>query len=420
MTDLPKNIEAEHAVLSAVLVDPDSIGRLLDRLEPGDFFDEANRLVFAAMLAVTSRGLHSDVVAVADELARTSGGFHTDAEWLSYLGSLADSPSSLLNIGTYVEIVEDSAVRRSLLTNIEKAARQTPSATTADDAVGNAERAIRETRHSRINYKTIRQVLETAIDDAGRRRAEGVPTGIAGLNAYLGGLQPEDLVLIAGRTSVGKTAFLLQLVHSVAMTGTAVGLFSLEMSEAQIAERLLSREARIESRWFRDRNVNADLESSVARATAVTSNLPIFVAGPREPTLTAIRAQARLLRFRHQIGLVVVDYLQLVRVPGARSRYEEVGAVSWGLKELAREIGTPVVAAAQLNRSVESENRAPRLSDLRESGNLEQDADVVLLLHARADDPRLIACRIAKHRNGPTGGVALNFKPEFGVFTESK
>ncbi len=420
MIDVPRNVEAERAVLSSVLLNPESFGQLLDRLEPDDFFDTSNRSVFGAMVTVHSKGLEADVVAVGDELARTGGAEKTDREWLAYLSELAGSPGSFLNVRSYIDIVEDSAVRRSLVSKISDAAQRAVTVATADDAVDMAERAVRETRHSRISYKTIREVLDAAIDGAGRRMSRGVSTGLNGLDAYLGGLQPEDLVLVAGRTSVGKTAFLLQLVRHAAGAGIVTGLFSLEMSEAQIAERLLSREARIESRWFRDRNVEADQEATVARAIGRIGDLPLYVAGPREPTLAAIRAQARLLRFRHQVGLIVVDYLQLVRVPGARSRYEEVGAVSWGLKELAREIGVPVLAAAQLNRSVENENRARRLSDLRESGNQEQDADVVILLHAKQDEPGAIICRVAKHRNGPTGGVTLKFKPEFGIFREAK
>ena len=419
MPDLPTNIPAEQAVLGGVLFDPVLFDRAVDRLDADDFYDEAHRTVFRIMSECYGRGLAPDLIVVTGEGLQQGTGFDR-VDWNTLLQSLTDIPTTLGSFDSYVDMVEDAAVRRSLISQAAKVEAEAAGGESADAAVEQAERLIRDTRQSRIGYSVIRTVLTDTLDDEGRRSPSKVDFGFGTLDKKLGGLQSGDLCLVAGRTSVGKTAFLLHLIRRICRKEMGVAFFSFEMSHAQVVERLLSSESGLDSRYFRDLSFHTGDGSRVAAAVGDIGDFPLYINTRRDASLSHVRSQARLLKHRHDIGLVVVDYLQLMRVHGSENRFTEVGAVSWGLKELALELGIPVVAGAQLNRQVEhrEESKGPKLSDLRESGNQEQDADVVLLLHSKVETPHALRCHLAKNRNGPTGITHLNFEQEFGRFKD--
>ena len=405
--------EAERAVLCAVLVDPVSWDKIRDRLQPTDFSRVEFQRVYAAMTDAVDRGFEPERV-VVETLLYEDG---DDQDWTMVLNGILTGEGSFFSVDSYTALVEDGASLRSLSQGLERAIEETGGATSASAAVAAAESIIKGVRLPVGRATALSDVISEAIDTAGRRRVPGLRTGIPKLDAYLGGIYGGDLVLVAGRPSVGKTAFLLHLARKFASDGTGVGLVSLEMGNQQLAERLLSAESLVEGRYFRDMNVQADVATRMGAAVGEISELPILIASRGAERLSHLLSEVRQMVAADGIGCLVVDYIQLVLADG-ESRQEQVALVSRRLKALAMDLDIPIVAACQLSRSAVREERSPQLNDLRESGSLEQDADTVLMLYRKNEAVQSdVVCKIAKQRNGPIGSVRLHFKHQFGTFT---
>lgn len=431
----PQNLEAEMSVLGGVLLRSDAISHVLSlALEPEDFFLPAHQDVFRGMKALFERDQPIDPVTLEAELRRQDtlgrvGG-------LAYLGELQARTPTAENVQHYARLVREAATLRQLIARTSEIQRRCYEARgPVDEFLNEAETEILQVaqRLTGGRYVHIRPLVDRAFKTIERRvemgkPVTGVPSGFPDLDRLTCGFQPGDLVLIAARPSVGKTSFALSVaMNAAARAKIPVLFFSIEMASDSIAERLLCSEAKVDSNQVRaGRHLTRAHWTQLTTAASVLTRLPIYVDDSSAPTAVEIRAKAR--RFRSdrglfasddQLGLVVIDYLQLVGTSGdAQNREQEVAQVSRALKALAKDLRLPVIAVSQLRRTAQDlESQEPRLSDLRESGALEQDADVVAFLHrARADDKAQIKLTVSKQRNGPTGQVDLVFLAEWTRF----
>jgi replicative DNA helicase len=429
----PQNVEAEQSVLGAMLLDRDAARRCLELLREEDFYREAHRRIFQAIVALVDRGEPADVITVGEELRRTGqlelvgGG--------AYLTDLAASVPTSANAGYYARIVADKSLLRRLLAVVNDIARQVYEAADEPEVLlDQAESAIfriaEERRHNRP-YAALRDVLVEAFEQIEylyehKGDVLGVPTGLKDLDRMTTGFHPAEFVVLAARPSQGKTTLSLNIAAHAAQQGVPVGVFSLEMSRDQVAQRLLCAEARVSLQRLRTGFLTDQDWPRLSRALGRLSEAPIFIDDTPNISIMELRARARRMRAEHQVGLLVIDYLQLMHTRGrAESRQQEIAEISRSLKALARELQVPVLALSQLSRAVElRETRRPQLSDLRESGSIEQDADVVVFIHqepeasrdpARQAEYQLI---VAKQRNGPTGVVPVVFLREIGRFED--
>lgn len=419
-----------------MMLDKMAVERVIEILRPEDFYREAHQRIYSAMWHLAERGEPVDLVTLTDEL-RARG--QLDAVGgVSYLTTLLDSVPTAANAEYYARIVRDRAVLRGL---IQAAAEITKAAYEPTDDVASvvdrAEQAIFSVSRMR-GERTFRPVGELAIEAWERlsQQAEGglvgIPTGFRELNAQTAGLQPAELIIIAARPSVGKTAFALNLALAAARSGRGpVAIFSLEMSDLQLAMRMLCAEARVSAHRLRSGNPREDDWSKLATALDVLSEMPIFVDDSSDLTPLQIRAKCRRLAASHGLGMVVIDYIQLMAAHGrAENRNQELSIIARSLKAMAKEFNVPVVALSQLSRAVEKrEDKRPMLSDLRESGAIEAEADLVAFLHRpgyyeKPDEqhdpthPEDVEVIIAKHRNGPTGVIKVGFIREYACFVD--
>jgi replicative DNA helicase len=433
----PQNIEAEQSTLGSMMLDKLAAERVLEILRPEDFYREAHQRIFSAMWHLAERGEPVDLVTLTDEL-RSRGQLEA-VGGISYLTTLLDTVPTAANAEYYARIVRDHAILRGL---IQAAAEITKAAYEPTEDVATildrAEQAIFSVARSR-GERTLRPVGELAIEAWERLSQQsegglvGIPTGFRGLNAQTAGLQPADLIIIAARPSVGKTAFALSLAVTAAKSGRGpVAIFSLEMSDLQLAMRMLCAEARVSAHRLRAGNPHDEDWAKLAAALDVLSELPIYVDDSSDLTPLQIRAKCRRLAASHGLGMVIVDYLQLMTSHSrAENRNQELSIIARSLKAMAKEFNVPVVALSQLSRAVEKrEDKRPMLSDLRESGAIEAEADLVAFLHRpsyyeRPDEktqdgtvPEDVEIIIAKHRNGPTGVVKVGFIKEYACFVD--
>ncbi|MFH1085090.1 MAG: replicative DNA helicase [Chloroflexota bacterium] len=435
MTDRlpPQNIEAEQSVLGSLLIDPDAILRVSSFLRPEDFYRDAHTRIFAAMLALHERQMATDLVTVADELERNAQ--LEEIGGAPYLTALINAVPTSIHVEHYGRIVERAAALRRLIT----AAGQIAGLAYADQAemdeiIDESERILFEVSDRRISrslvpISTVIRRYYDRIDFLVEHRADilGVPTGFADLDHLLGGMQASDLIIIASRPGVGKTSLALSIATNAALKAKAVvALFSLEMSAEQVVQRLISASTGIDSQRLRLGRIE-DLEwEQFTRVSGILSEAALFIDDTPSPSPMEIRAKARRLAAEHDLDLVIVDYLQLMQAGDRRNenRVQEISYITRALKALARELNVPVIALSQLSRAVEGRaDKKPVLSDLRESGSIEQDADIVMFIYredmyddksARANIADII---IAKHRNGPTNTIALRFEPAYTRFT---
>jgi replicative DNA helicase len=444
----PQNLDAERSALGGVLVKPSAIDDLITALVPDDFFVPAHREVFEAMLAIERRRQPIDIISLADEL-KVRGALPRLEGGESFLVGLANTVPTAENIEHYVRLVkEKSTLRRLISTCAEVQSRAYGEFGNYEEFLDEAENAIfkvaQQTRKE--SYSTVGEmmgeVLES-IEERARERKEitGVPTGFSKFDHMTSGLQPENLIVVAARPGVGKTSWAVNVAMNAALThGMPVLIFSLEMSKFELMERMLAGEARIDSaRLKRGQIEYSDWKNRIYPAGNRIAQAPILIDDSGAPSILDIRAKAR--RFRSDIryfptpaengekprlGLIVVDYLQLARGAGGRrddSREREIADISRGLKALAKDLKIPIIAVSQLNRSLEKrEDKRPQLSDLRESGAIEQDADMIVFIHrdemfnfesAEKGKAELI---VGKHRHGPTGSVPLTFIREYTRF----
>jgi replicative DNA helicase len=423
---LPQNIEAEESVLGSLIIDPEAITLLEDALRPDDFYRDAHKTLYQAMLTLSARREPADFVTLCDELERS--GTLADVGGASAIASLMNGVPTSANAVYYGRIVAQKALYRRLI----RAAGQIAALAyeESDDALEGAEQLIfllGQAQGNGSDLTPLQEVLSdcmTALDGLHERRTSiiGVPTGYRHLDAPLGGLQRSDLVILAARPGTGKTSFALGVARNACQAGFRVALFSLEMSRRQLGMRLLSMEAGIDQHRLRLGRVEDHEWEQVVAALGILSEGHLWIDDSAALSLASLRSRARRAQARHGVDLVIVDYLQLMRasLDGKRfqNREQEIAEISRGLKALAKELDVPVLALAQLSRAVEVRaSKVPQLSDLRESGSIENEADVVLFIYrddlynAESEAAGTADLIIAKHRNGPTGTVRLGFDP---------
>lgn len=426
----PQNIEAEKSLLGSLLLDKEAIVRIADLLQPDDFYEERHRTVFEVMVALYEKQRPLDVVTVTDLLKNKQklekiGG-------ASYLTELASSLPSSANVVRYAEIVAGKATLRRLIaaaSEIEVLSRGQVGE--IDDLLDKAERTLFSVsqRYLKTSFVPVKEVLETVferIDKLHEHKGElrGIPSGFKTLDNILAGFQKSDLIVVAARPSIGKTSLVLNFVLNAAAAGFSVGMFHLEMSKEQVIDRLISSQSGIDSWKLRTGNLKEEDFSRISDAMSALSEMTIYIDDSPGANVMEMRTKARRLQMEKGLDLLIVDYLQLMEGrKRSESRVQEISEISRGLKGLARELDIPVIAVSQLSREVEKRpNKIPQLADLRESGAIEQDADVVMFIYREdyynkdSERQNIADIIIAKHRNGPTGRLELYFQPETMMF----
>lgn len=430
----PHNIEAEQAVIGAIFLEPEAFSTASELLRPDDFYRAGHQRIFQAMTTLSDRGEPIDLVTVttllsSDQVLDEVGG-------VSYLTDLASSVPTAANISYYSKIVEEKALLRRLIrtatdivtTSFEKEGD-------VDGALNEAEKNILEVsgRTNAGSFKEIKDVLIEVYDNIEQLHQNsgavtGVPTGYRDLDKITSGFQRNDLIIIAARPSVGKTAFALNIAQNVATkTDESVAIFSLEMGADQLVSRMLCAEGNIDSQRLRTGNLESDDWGKLTMAMGSLSNAGIFIDDSPGIRVSEIRSKCRRLKQEHGLGMIIIDYLQLIQGSGnsQENRQQEVSEISRSLKGLARELEVPLIALSQLSRGVEQrQDKRPMMSDLRESGSIEQDADIVGFLYrddyydTESEQQNIIEIIISKQRNGPTGTVELAFVKEYNKFVD--
>jgi len=426
----PHNLEAEESVLGSVMLSADAANLVFERLRAEDFYKPSHQLVFEAMVGLFDGNQPIDAITVADSLRRS--GQLERMGGVNFLTTLLDGVPTTANVGYYADIVAETASRRRLLragSLVGQYALQTERE--IDDVLDAAEAEIFRVAEHQVGdglapVGPMLQATLERIEELGTRGDEvtGQSTGFRDLDRRLAGLQPANVVVIAARPSMGKTALALNIAENVAGRGGTVAVFTLEMSREEVVQRLLSSMAGVDSHRLRTGQLTPDLWNRVVRETSRLYQMPMYVDDSPDLTVTSIRAKCRRLARKQGLELVVVDYLQLMQGPGSsENRQQEIADISRSLKNLARELRIPVIAVSQLNRALEQrENKRPRLGDLRESGAIEQDADIVMFIYRDeyynpgSEQPGLAEINIAKHRSGAVGTVMMNFAAEFTRF----
>jgi replicative DNA helicase len=434
---LPSNLEAERSILGAILLDNHALNAAIEKIRSEDFFLSQHRQIFERMIQLGEKQQAIDVVTLMEDLSRR--GELEAAGGIAYLSQLADGLPRVTNVEHYARIVKEKAVLRSLI--FSASAIQEQALAAGDDAdviLDRAESVIFQLAEDRVKVGLI-GVKELVRDNYERlekifsegRRITGLTTGYPGLDNETAGLQPSELIILAARPSMGKTALALNISENVALRlREPVAVFSLEMSKESLLLRLLASEARVDAHKFRTGHMGRDDWGKVTGALTNLADAPLWIDDSASSTVMEIGAKARRLKRDRGLSLLVVDYLQLV-VPThtgrGSNRQEEVSSISRGLKGLAKELKVPVLVLSQLTRAPERDDRKPQLSDLRESGAIEQDADVVLFINRpnfyKTDLPEEDRAKaeliIAKQRNGPTGSMNFVFLARHTRFEEA-
>jgi replicative DNA helicase len=421
----PQNIDAEQSVLGAILIDNSALMSTLELLSYEDFYKEAHRKIFIGMTDLFDRNEPIDIVTLADHLRKKN-----DLDVIGgpqYLTSLAMTIPTSANVRYHSKIVREKAMLRGLLRSVTDIARNVyDGELDAEELIDYAEKTVFDLSDKRIkvSFSSLKdvikdsfQMIEQLYDK--KEMVTGVPTGFAQIDELTTGLQKSDLIIIGGRPSMGKTAFSLNIAQHVGVhMKEPVAIFSLEMSKEQLAFRMLCSEAMVDSNSIRKGFIKKEDWHRLTNAAGNLAAAPIFIDDSAGMTVLEMRAKARRLKAEHGLSLVIVDYLQLMRGRGnAERREQEISEISRSLKALAKELRVPVIALSQLNRGVESRTeKKPTLADLRESGAIEQDADVIIFLYRdevynkkREDNKGKAEIIIAKQRNGPTGEIPLTF-----------
>ncbi|MGI6368025.1 MAG: replicative DNA helicase [Anaerolineae bacterium] len=421
----PQNIEAEQSVLGSLLIDPDAVIKVASFLQPEDFYRETHQIIYATILGLHERRLPADYVTLVDDLTRQGnlelvGG-------ASYLVSLISNVPTSIHVEHYAHIVERSAVMRRLIAAAgEIASLAYRDQGDIDQVIDQAEQILFEVSHRRVSKslvpikEVVREYYER-IEFLVEHQDEtmGVPTGLIDLDRLMGGLQPSDLIIIASRPGVGKSSLALTMASNAALRADAVvAIFTMEMPAEQLVQRMISSRTGIDAQNLRLGHIADTQWDQITQASSVLSEASIFIDDTPSPTPTEIRTKTRRLAAEYDLDLIIIDYLQLMQA-GSRpseNRVQEISYISRALKGLARELNVPVVALSQLSRAVESrQDKRPILSDLRESGSIEQDADVVMFIYRdemyneNSDRANIADLIVAKHRNGPLATVSLHF-----------
>ncbi|HEX2367670.1 MAG TPA: replicative DNA helicase [Acidimicrobiia bacterium] len=427
----PHNVEAEESVLGALLLSVDAASLVMDKLHPEDFYVPSHQAVFEACRQLFDGNQPIDAVTVADQLRRN--GEIDRIGGLGFLTGLLDVVPATSNVEYYASIVEEHALRRNLIragsTAAELGFLVEEEVSTVLDRAEQEVLAVAERRVGE-GMVAVGPMFQSALErieelEALGSEITGLATGFRDLDRKLAGLQAANLVVIAARPSMGKSALTVNLATNVAQRGETVAIFSLEMSKEELVQRILCSVGRIDSMKLRSGQLGP-MWQRVVDAASRMYRAPIFIDDSPVVTVTEIRAKSRRLKRQHGLSLVVVDYLQLMQAATRENRQQEIAEISRNLKNLARELDVPIIAVSQLNRSLESrEDKRPRLSDLRESGSIEQDADVVMFIYRHEyyhpedqEKKGLAEVIVAKHRAGATGLVEMTFLPEFTRFAD--
>lgn len=416
----PHSNEAEESVLGSILIDKDSIISVAEFLRPEHFYNDINGMVFKAMLSLYEDRSPIDLITISERLKKQK--VLTKVGGVAYLTELANGVPTSAHTEEYGKIIKDNYTKREL---ISAAGRITEKAfdesSGANDALDRAEQEVfsLSQRYLKQAFIPVKDALAESFDrldelhkNAGGLR--GVPSGFKDLDNLLAGFQASNLIILASRPGVGKTAFSLNIARQAAVElKIPVGIFSLEMSKEELVDRLLVKQAEIDAWRLKTGKLEEDDFSRLSEAMGVLAEAPLFIDDTPGISVLEMRTKARRLQVESGLQLIFIDYLQLVKGRNLENRVQEVSEISMGLKNLARELKIPVISCSQLSRAVEVRGgQRPRLADLRESGSIEQDADVVMFLYREDEEnPENVTLEIAKHRNGPTGQFKLRFIP---------
>lgn len=427
---LPYDLNTEASVLGAILIDNDSLIKIADNLDVEDFYDQRHRNIYQSIMELYEANKPVDVLTLSNRLK--ANGVLADVGGAAYLTELTNFVPTAAHIETYANIVAEKALRRRLLeVNKDLASLTLDETKSLNELIEQSESQIfrLSQRHIKENIVSIEDVLSGSFErldelhkDKGKLR--GITTGFKSLDNILAGLQRSDLFILAARPAMGKTAMVLNLAHNVATKAEVpVLIFSLEMSKEQLVDRMLSRESGVNAWALRTGNLTDDDFEKIGLAMGTLSEAQIYIDDTPGLTISELRTKAKREAHRHPLGLIIVDYLQLMsggsRFSGQANRVQEISEISRGLKGVARELNVPLIALSQLSRSVESRSpQIPQLSDLRESGSIEQDADVVSFLYREdyynpeTDKQNILEVHIRKHRHGEVGNIELYFDRE--------
>ncbi len=432
----PNSVEAEQSVLGAMLLDKEAISTATEFISGEDFYREAHKEIFEAIVDIYNKNEPVDLITLTEKLKTRKtldavGG-------ITFLTNLMDAVPTTHNVKYYAKIIEEKALLRRLIkTSNDIISKSYSASEEIVDIIDEAEKGIFNISLNRSTqgFTHVKNILNVNFDKIeelylNKGRITGVSTGFADLDEKLSGLQKSDLVLVAARPSMGKSSFMMNIVqHAAVRDKVTTAIFSLEMSKEQLTQRLLCAEALIDAHRLRIGDINEDEWVKLARSMGPLSESPIYIDDTPAISITEMRAKCRRLKLEHNLGLIVIDYLQLMqgKSGGSDSRQQEISEISRSLKALAREINVPVVALSQLSRAPEMRaDHRPILSDLRESGAIEQDADVVMFLyrdeyyHPDSEKKNIGEVIIAKQRNGPTGTVELVWLGQFTKFVNKE
>lgn len=430
MSDLPQSVDVEASLLGSILIDPDAIVKVADVVKSIDFYDERHRFIYEACLRLYEQGSPIDIITLSEDL-KTAGELSTIGG-PAYLTQLTNTVPTATHAEQYAGIVATKSIRRRLIAASNEIAQiGFDEKRSIAELVEEAETRLFEVsqRHVKNDIISMEDILADSFErldglhkDKGAIR--GVPTGYRDMDNMLAGFQRSDLIILAARPSMGKTALSLNFAQNVAVqSGFSVLMFSLEMSKEQLVDRLLASEAGVNSWNLRTGNLSDTDFEKIGQAMGTLSEAKFYIDDTPGISVSELRTKARREAHKHPLGLIVVDYLQLMsggaKFSGSDNRVQEISEISRGLKGIARELNVPILALSQLSRSVESRSpQIPQLADLRESGSIEQDADVVMFIYREdyynpeSDRPNIMDVLIRKHRNGPTGKVELYFDRE--------
>lgn len=424
----PHDIDAEKSVLGAILLDSDALVKVVEFLLAGHFYKEAHGTIYSAIIALYENREPADLITVPDQLKKMKA--LKECGGVAYLTELVNFVPTAANVEHYGKIIKDHATRRNLLTTAGKIAHLVQEAEDVDDLLDRSEQMLYDVSQDRIHqeFVPVKKTLEVTferLDELSKTRGalRGVPTGFKTLDRMLSGLQKEDLIILAARPSMGKSSLAINIAQAAAIDhAKKIGFFSLEMGRESIVDRMISAQGDIDNWRISTGNLAPEDFEKYGIAAGELAEAQIFIDDTPGVSVLEMRTKARRLQMEYGLDLVIVDYLQLIQGKNLESRVQEVTYISQSLKNLARELKVPVLALSQLSRAVEQRGgvKKPQLADLRDSGSIEQDADIVMFLYRQDEEDREnMTLEISKHRNGPTGEIPLFFKANRTRFYET-
>ncbi len=429
MRSLPNNLEAEQSVLGSMIIDKNAIVRATESLKSDDFYRDSHKVIFSGIMELFQKDIPIDMITLIEHLKSVEK--LDSAGGISYITEISNSVPSIANLNSYVKIVEEKAILRRLIRASNEIIEKTYSGQdVVENVIDFAQKKVFDIAEKRStnDYEPISSVLERGFLEIERLfnnkgAITGIPTGFKDLDAKTSGFQKGDMVLIAARPSMGKTTFALNIAQQAALrAGKSVVIFSLEMSKEQLAYKLLCAEANVDMLKLRTGNLDDEDWENIARASGPLAAAKIYIDDTAGVSVMEMRAKCRRIKMEYGVDLIMIDYLQLMSGSG-ESRQQEVSEISRSIKALAKEMQCPVVALSQLSRAPEQRaDHRPMLSDLRESGSIEQDADVVMFLYRdeyynkETEEKNVAECIIAKQRNGPVGTVKMAWLGQYSKF----